>query len=577
MNRTISDMLLFMYRRVAHQKGILLCSMALLAIVAAIQFSIPQLIQRVVDIAIPQQSMSLLFTYLGGILALAILLSVFNYFSTYLISKVSQTAIVDLRVDFFKHVLKQDYRFFEDQKTGDLMTRFSSDIRTIQDLISPNTLNLIGNVLTFIFIFIFMFVTDWKLTLLIALTFPALYFLNRYFSKHIKQAFRRVRQSTAQINNHLQTSLTSILLIKNFITERFEEKKFEEVNEVNKNNVIAATKLQAGFSPSIEFINYVGMIIVLGYSATQAMKGQVTVGEIMTYLAYLKLLQNPIRSFSAIVSRLQQAIVSYERIMDVYEVAPTVVSPENPKPITPLTKGITFSNVSFHYFAEQDVLQAVNVTLPKGKVTALVGESGSGKTTITRMLARMYDPSIGEILWDDTPIHQFHLTDFRHQIGIVSQDVELIDGTIEENIQYGSPQASQAEIYEAAQKAKLLDFIQDLPNGFQTQVGERGIKLSGGQKQRISIARVFLKDAPILILDEATAALDNSSEKFIQSSLQHLMAEKTTLVIAHRLSTIHHADMIHVMDKGEIIESGSHKELMARKGNYHTLYEAQFA
>lgn len=573
---SVLSMLRFVFKRVLNQWPFIAFSLGSLVVIAFLEFSIPQITQRIIDVIIPSQSVSQLVMAIGTLLGFALALSVLSYVSTYVMSRISQTAIVELREDLYHHVLKQDFNFFETQKTGDLMTRFSGDIKTIQDLISPNTLRLFSNVLTFIFVLGFMLTTDWRLTLLITLTFPFLYLLNFYFSRHIKTAFRQVRQSTAKINNQLQTSLTSVLLIKNFATEDFETARFAGVNEENKQHYLRAMRYQSLFSPSIDFINYVGMAIVLGYGTLQVFRGELTVGNIVAYLAYLKLLQNPVRSFTQMVSRFQQSLVSYERIMDLYQAEPEIVDVAVPLELTGLKDEIRFNHVDFSYETGQPILTDVTFVMPRGQVTALVGSSGSGKTTTTRLLTRLYDPTGGEVLIDDHDIRQYSMASLRQHVGIVSQDVELIDGTIRENIMYGTPSASEEELLVAVMAAKLGEFIEGLPKGFETQVGERGIKLSGGQKQRIAIARVFLKNAPILILDEATASLDNESERHIQGSLDNLLEQKTSLVIAHRLSTVLNADTILVMDKGRIVEQGNHEALLASHGRYEELYLAQF-
>ena len=574
---SIWEMLQFVFKRVLTQWQYILISVIALISIAFFEFSLPQITQKIIDEVIPQQSVSQLINSILLLLLFASCLSLLSYFSTYLMSKISQTAIVNLREELYRHVLKQDFQFFETQKTGDLMTRFTGDIKTIQDLISPNTLGLLSNILTFVFVLGFMLMKDWRLTLLITLTFPILYLLNYFFSRRIKTAYRNVRQSTAKLNNHLQNSLTSVLLIKNFGTEEFEGLRFSNINEENKQNQLTATRYQALFSPSIDLVNYVGMAIVLGYGTLQVFKGELTIGNIVTYLAYLKLLQSPIRSFTQMISRFQQSLVSYERIKEIYDVSPLIV--DSPKAITwsgELSE-ISFKHVNFSYQTGRKILDDVSFTLPRGKVTALVGSSGSGKTTTTRLLTRLYDATAGEIMINQQSIKEVTLHSLRTHIGVVSQDIELIDGTILENVLYGSPHATSQELAQAIKDAKLADFIEELEEGLETQVGERGIKLSGGQKQRIAIARVFLKNAPVLILDEATASLDNESERHIQSSLDNLLDQKTSLVIAHRLSTVHNADNILVMAKGKIVESGNHQELMSQNGRYKKLYNAQFS
>ena len=574
---SIFSMLKFMFSKIKNEKKMLIISFTFLLGISFFEFKIPQITQQMIDISIPAKSFYQIGMNVLSILAFALCLSFLTYYSNIVMSRVSQHMIANLRDELYEHVLKQDFAYFENSKTGDLMTRLTGDVKALQDLISAQSLKLISNLFTFVFIYIFMLMQDVKLTLLITITFPLLYFLNTFFSKHIKQAFKKVRASTSEINNHLQTSLTSILLIKTFVNEEKEAEDFHQLNIKTRDNFLEAMKYQTVFSPTIELVNYMGMAIVLLYSGYGIIHGKQTVGELVAYLSYLKMLQNPIRSFTQMVSRFQQAVVSYQRILDIYEAEPLVVDCENPIVLSDLKENISFNKVSFHYPTyEKNILNELDFTLEKGKMLALVGVSGSGKTTITKLITRLYDVSSGEIRIDNENIQHFSLGSLRQNIGMVTQEIELVDGTILDNILYGSKEKTEEDIRQALKAAKLADFIDSLPKGLHTEIGERGIKLSGGQKQRVAIARIFLKNAPILILDEATAALDNESEKYIQESLNQLLNDRTSLVIAHRLSTIQKADDIIVLEDGKILERGTHKELLASSGRYKELYEAQF-
>ena len=574
---SIFSMLKFMFSKIKNEKKMLIISFTFLLGISFFEFKIPQITQQMIDISIPAKSFYQIGMNVLSILVFALCLSFLTYYSNIVMSRVSQHMIANLRDELYEHVLKQDFAYFENSKTGDLMTRLTGDVKALQDLISAQSLKLISNLFTFVFIYIFMLMQDVKLTLLITITFPLLYFLNTFFSKHIKQAFKKVRASTSEINNHLQTSLTSVLLIKTFVNEEKEAEDFHQLNIKTRDNFLEAMKYQTVFSPTIELVNYMGMAIVLLYSGYGIIHGKQTVGELVAYLSYLKMLQNPIRSFTQMVSRFQQAVVSYQRILDIYEAEPLVVDCENPIVLSDLKENISFDKVSFHYPTyEKNILNELDFTLEKGKMLALVGVSGSGKTTITKLITRLYDVSSGEIRIDNENIQHFSLSSLRQNIGMVTQEIELVDGTILDNILYGSKEKTEEDITQALKAAKLADFIDSLPKGLHTEIGERGIKLSGGQKQRVAIARIFLKNAPILILDEATAALDNESEKYIQESLNQLLNDRTSLVIAHRLSTIQKADDIIVLEDGKILERGTHKELLASSGRYKELYEAQF-
>ncbi|MEG0254130.1 MAG: ABC transporter ATP-binding protein [Vagococcus sp.] len=573
---SIFSMLKFLFSKITHERKMLAVSFTFLLGISFFEFKIPQLTQQMIDVSIPKKSFSDIGMNVGMILIFAFCLSFLTYYSNIIMSRISQHMIANLRNELYTHVLEQDFVYFENSKTGDLMTRLTGDVKALQDLISAQSLKLISNLFTFVFIYIFMLLQDTFLTLLITLTFPILYLLNTFFSRHIKGAFKKVRASTSEINNHLQTSLTSILLIKTFVNESKEAEDFNTLNVKNRDNFLEAMKYQTIFSPTIELVNYLGMAIVLLYSGYAIIQGNQTVGAMVAYLAYLKMLQNPIRSFTQMVSRFQQAVVSYNRILDIYALNPQVVDQTNPITFTNLENSIQFNHVSFDYEQSTLILDDFNLTLDKGKMIALVGSSGSGKTTVTKLLTRLYDVTDGEIIIDGHNIKEFSLYSLRKNIGIVAQDIELIDGTILDNILYGSTNKTEKDIQNALKAAKLDVFINSLPEKLETEIGERGIKLSGGQKQRVAIARIFLKNAPILILDEATASLDNESEKYIQESLDNLLKERTSLVIAHRLSTIQKADEIVVLENGTVLEKGTHEELLKINGRYKELYEAQF-
>lgn len=569
-------MLAFFWRQLADMKRQLIRIIVALVGVAGAQYAIPRLSQYVIDRVIPSRAVSTLVLTIFLALGLTALAGLLNALSTYWIGQVSLSAIARMRDALFRHTLGLDMHYFETSKTGDLMVVLTSDVNTLQRLISSNTLGLFGSMLSFFVVLVLMLIQNWQLTALILLTFPVLFVLNNIFVRRIRAAYRRVRTISGVMNNQIQQALTSIGLIKSFTTEKATANTFENVNEQNRDNQLTATRLGATFSPITDFVNYLGTAIILGFGAFQVMHGQFTVGLIVAYTAYLGILQAPIRQVTGLIQQLQQATVSFERIETLQAAVPRVVSPPNAIKLARFHDRIQFDHVGFSYDPSVPVLKNIDFSLAKEQVIALVGSSGAGKTTITNLLDRFYDPTEGKITLDGVDLRQADLESLRQQIAIVSQDVILLDGTIKENLEYGTPNASEAAIWQAAEAANIATFIRELPDGLATQVGERGIRLSGGQKQRIAIARVFLKNAPIVILDEATAALDNESERFVQASFDRLMADRTSLVIAHRLSTVRHADNILVLEHGEIVESGTHDQLMAQNGRYKELYDLQF-
>ena len=490
----------------------------------------------------------------------------------------SQQAITKLRIKTYNYILKQDFSFFQDTKTGDLMVRLTSDISNLQMLISSNTFGIVGNLFTFVAVLVFLFWQNWSLTLMVTLTFPILFVTIRFFRNKIRESFSKVRTSQSKINNQLQSTLTEIELIKLYTTETFEIQNFKNIAEESNKYSLEATKWQAIFQLLITFINTIGTAIVLLFGSLLVMTHHMTIGSLVAYLAYVSMLQDPIRSFTMLINVFQNAQVSYDRIKNILSYKPKITTIDNPLKLpNPLETGIYFQNVTFSYDGKKRIsLNNVSLFIPKGQTTALVGRSGSGKTTIIKLLARLYDYQSGSINFDNVNIKMLDLKSLRQNISIVSQDVTIIDGTIADNISYGSVNYSEESIWQAAEKADIASFIKTLPLSLATEVGERGIKLSGDQKQRLSIARALLKNSQIVILDEATAALDNESEKAIQHALDNLMVSKTSIIIAHRLSTVHKADNIIVMNNGQIEETGTHSELLALNRLYRHLYDSQF-
>lgn len=575
---TIGEMIRFVFGSVLKRRGLVILNVLLLTVMAVLNFLVPQFTKNIIDHALPTSNQNALYNNIIGLLLTTVVLGLVNFASTYMMQMLSQRAITELRIKTYNFILKQDYAFFQDTKTGDLMVRLTSDISNLQMLISANTFGIIGNIFTFVGVLLFLFFQSWQLATLVSLTFPILFITIRFFRGHIRESFSNVRYAQSKINNQLQATLTEIELIKSYTTETIETKKFEKLADESNGYSLSATKWQAIFQPLVTLINTIGTAIVLLLGSLFVMHGQMSVGDLVAYLAYVAMLQDPIRSFSMLMNVFQTAQVSYDRIKNILSYEPTILEVPQPSDFPdPLQNEIMLTNVVFDYeTGTRPALKNISITIPSGKTTALVGRSGSGKSTIIKLLTRMYDISSGKITFDGIDIKTLRLADLRRHISVVSQDVTIVDGTIADNITYGTEHATNADILAAAQRADIADFINQLPEQLNTTVGERGVKLSGGQKQRLSIARAFLKDAPIVILDEATAALDNESEKAIQRALDNLMVAKTAVVIAHRLSTVHKAEKIIVMNDGQVAETGTHSELLNANGIYKHLYDAQF-
>ncbi|WP_268913271.1 ABC transporter ATP-binding protein [Lentilactobacillus sp. SPB1-3] len=579
---TMGQMFKFVFSKVLKKRGILIANIIVLVLITGLQFVLPQITQYIIDKVIPSRNLGRLAQSIILLLVSAVILGGLNYFSTYYMSVMSQGAIYDLRNDLYDYILGLDTHFFESSKTGDLMVRLTNDISNLQSLISANMLSMVGGMFTFIGVYVFIFIVNWQMALAVTITFPLMFLIYRIFRKRIHDAFGRARLSQAQMSNQMQNTLTEISLIKSYTSEQIEENRFAKVADKNRQNLIQAAQNQAIFSPLINFVNYLGTAIVLLLGAYFVMNKQLMIGQMVAYITYVGMLQDPIRSFTMLLNQLQQSLVSFGRITEIMHLQPDIKESKDAIDFPELKKGISIKDVSFSYDESHKdnvhdaTLHGVTFDVELGKMTALVGHSGSGKTTITKLIDRLYDIQDGDILFDDDPIKTLKIKSLRQNIAIVSQDVFMIDGTIRDNIMYGKSDATMDEVWRVAKLADIDTYINSLPDGMDTQIGERGVKLSGGQKQRISIARALLKDAQIIIMDEATASLDNESEKAIQHAMSMLIEERTSLVIAHRLSTIHSADKIVVLDDGNVVEQGTHDELIKKNGEYAKLYNAQF-
>ncbi|WP_337100846.1 ABC transporter ATP-binding protein [Paenibacillus sp. YIM B09110] len=544
--------------------------------VSLLEFAIPRLTQWTIDDIIPSQRYDSLIWVALGVLGTALLLGLFNYLSSLLMASVGQRAVYDIRGELYRHIQRLDIGFFDRNRTGDLMSRVTNDVNMLQQLVSSGMMSIITDWFTFIAVAAYMMWINWQLTLIVLATFPLMLLTTQFFGKRMRAAFKKVQETVAEVSNHLQDTLSSIRLIKSFSNEDFEADRFALRSESNMKANLHAVKTRAVFEPVIDMLLFIGLAAVLLFGARFTMDGSMTIGTIVAFMAYLRLLQNPIRRFSRTINTIQQSAAAYERIVDILGTQPQIADAPDATTLTHVQGHVVFDNVSFAYHNDVPVLTNFEFEIAPGKITAIVGSSGAGKSTITHLMTRFYDPQEGTVSLDGISLQHLKLASLRSHLGIVSQDIVLLNGTIRENIVYGKQGASDEEIEAAAGAASAHEFIMSFPQGYDSQIGERGVKLSGGQKQRISIARAILKNPAVIILDEATSSLDTESEKSIQDALAHLLEGRTCLVIAHRLSTIQQADTIYVLDKGVILESGTHDELLAAQGRYKQLYELQF-
>ncbi|HOJ77956.1 MAG TPA: ABC transporter ATP-binding protein [Bacillota bacterium] len=523
-----------------------------------------------------KQSMSKVWYLVIILIVTYCLRAVFRYLNNYLGHVAAWKLVSDMRVIVYDHLQKLSLRYYHDKQTGQLMSRTVNDTATFELLIAHAVPDLITNVLVIVGVTVILFVMNASLALLTLIPIPFLVFGGWYFAKKIRPNFNKAQKDLAVLNATLQDNISGMKEIQVFNQQPRERKRIKRNSDSYANSVLYALKQSAIFHPAVEAFSSFGTVIVVGFGGWLALNNRLPVADVVAFLLYLNLFYQPITTLARVTEDLQQAIVGAERVFEVLDTEPDISDSKDAINLSQAKGEIEFQNVSFHYLESAPVLKEVSFTAKQGEMVALVGPTGVGKTTVISLIARFYDPVFGSILLDGIDLKKLSLTSLRNQISIVLQDVFLFNGTVAENIAYGSKEASQEDIIRAAMIARAHDFIVELPEGYDTVIGERGVKLSGGQKQRLSIARAVLRDTPILILDEATAAVDVETEAKIQQAIQELAGSRTIIVIAHRLSTVKRADKILVLKEGRIVESGNHQELLAKGGLYKQLYEVQF-
>ena len=481
----------------------------------------------------------------------------------------------DIRRYMYEHMQKLPLKYFQDRQTGELMSRVLNDTRNFEELLAHAAPTMIVNFLTLIGVSVILFSMNAKLALLTLLPIPILAWMVLKFSKISRPRFKNAQVQIAEVNSILQDNFTGIKEIKVFTKEEHELRRTGSSILAYTKAILQAVKLSNLFHPGIEFVSSLGTVIGIFFGGLLALSDQLLLEDLVAFLLYLNSFYQPIIALGRINEGIQQALASAERVLEILDEDTEDYAVEDAVKVDRIKGDIEFRDVSFEYVKRITVLKGVSFKAKAGETIALVGPTGVGKTTLVNLIPRFYDPDSGQILIDGRDIREFDLTSLRKQISFVSQDVFLFNGTVKDNILYGKLDATDEEVIAAAKAANAHEFIMELVDGYNTQVGERGVKLSGGQKQRISIARAILKDAPILILDEATSSVDTQTEKLIQEALDELMKNRTTIVIAHRLSTIQKADQILVIKEGEIIEKGKHEELLEKEGLYSQLCNAQ--
>jgi ATP-binding cassette subfamily B protein len=522
-----------------------------------------------------QDKLAILNFAVASVAAIAVVGAVSSYFERYMTTSVSQWVAHDLRRTLYNHIQRLSLAEYDETRTGDLITRVTSDIEAVEDFIDSALLGMLVNALTLVGMIGVMFYINWRFTLIALSVSPALFLVVFYFTRRIKKASRAVRKKESELLSVVEEVLTSIRVVKAFAREDYEQRRFESQSLENVETALQARKVKSKLSPVVEVIVAIGTCLVLWYGARLALSGQLSAGMLIVFLLYLGKMYKPMRELSKMADTVSKASVGYERIEEVLEIESLVRDLPHARRALRLKGKIEFDHVSFSYDEENPVLKDMSFKIEPGQVAAIVGPSGTGKTTIISLIPRFYDPRSGQVKIDGQDIRQFTMKSLREQISFVLQDTLLFRAPIWENIAYGKPDASRAEIMRAAEVANAHEFIEKMPEGYDTMLGERGVTLSGGQRQRIAIARAVIRDTPILVLDEPTSGLDAASEEAVIEALDRLMKNRTTVLIAHHLGTIRHADIIFVVKDSELVEQGSHEELLAKAGVYADLYKIQ--
>jgi subfamily B ATP-binding cassette protein MsbA len=511
-----------------------------------------------------------------AILAVFIVKNIFDFIRTYLVVRLEQSVVRDLRNQVYSHLLELDLRFFNSTRAGDIIRRLTQDVDQVRSLLTNNFFSFLTAVLQVLISIGIMIRTDLRLTFVALIVLPAMFALWGRFLKRLKRGDRSVMELSGDITSHLSETVLAARQVRAAAAEKFESTRFAELVHRYFKAHIRTERVRALAAPLSEIVGAIGTVMLLWYGSRLIDAGTLTSAALLTFLTFSLKMYQPAKWLSRFPSLVNPGVISAERVFEFIDTPVEMVDAHGARPFNGVTRGIRFNGVSFHYNEGEPVLRDISFEVQPGQVVALVGPSGAGKTTLVDLVARFYDPTGGNITIDDVDLREYQAKSYRAGLGIVTQETVLFHDTVRGNIAYALPASTLDAVEAAARAANASDFIQRLPQGYATVLGERATRLSGGQRQRIAIARAILRDPPILIFDEATSALDSESERLVQEAIEHLLEGRTVFVIAHRLSTIRHADTILVMDQGRIVQRGTHDELLAEGGLYRKLHNLQF-
>lgn len=536
---------------------------------------LPLWLQHFISETFGQNKFSILNFAVVAVAIVAVVGAISDYVETYMTNSVSQWVAHDLRRTLYNHIQRLSLTEYDKTRTGDLISRVTSDIGSVQDFIDSALLGMLISALTLVGMIVVMLYFNWQFTLIALSVVPGLFLVVFIFTRRIKKNSRAVRKKESELLSTVEEVLTSVRVVKAFAREDYEERKFASQSRDNLETALQARSVKAKLSPVVEVIVALGTCLVLWYGARLVLSHKLEISLLIVFLMYLGMMYKPMRDLSKMTDTVSKASVGFERIQEVLEIESRVRDMPRARRADRFKGKIEFDHVSFSYDENIPVLKDISFKIEPGQVAAVVGPSGTGKTTIISLIPRFYDPRSGQVRIDGRDVREFTMKSLREQISFVLQDTLLFRAPIWENIAYGKPEASRAEVIRAAKVANAHEFIEKMPDKYDTMLGERGVTLSGGQRQRIAIARAVIRDTPILILDEPTSGLDAESEEAVIEALDRLMKNRTTILIAHHLSTIRHADVIFVVNETELVEQGSHDELLAKGGIYADMYKTQ--